>query len=164
MTLGNDWFTEIHADGGSAFSLKITRKLHEEQSAFQRIEVFATEDYGNLMTLPLGGGLLYVLPIYTERKVGEAGYPALQFVAVRFGEHVGIGSTLQEALDMVFGGDAGANTNETETKDPPAKKPPTSENEAQVTKLLNESDAAFKAAEAALKAGGAHNTMNQFAA
>ena len=113
----------------------------------------ASADYGNLMTLPLGGGLLYVLPIYTERKVGEAGYPALQFVAVRFGEHVGIGSTLQEALDMVFGGDAGANTNETETKDPPAKKPPTSENEAQVTKLLNESDAAFKAAEAALKAG-----------
>jgi spermidine synthase len=51
MTLGNDWFTEIHADGGSAFSLKITHKLHEEQSEFQRIEVFATEEYGNLMTI-----------------------------------------------------------------------------------------------------------------
>ncbi len=51
MTLGNDWFTEIHADGGSAFSLKLTGKLHEEQSAFQRIEVFATEEYGNLMTI-----------------------------------------------------------------------------------------------------------------
>ncbi|MBZ0070820.1 MAG: polyamine aminopropyltransferase [Gammaproteobacteria bacterium] len=51
MTLGNDWFTEIHADGGSAFSLKVTKKLHQEQSDFQRIEVYATEQYGNLMTI-----------------------------------------------------------------------------------------------------------------
>jgi spermidine synthase len=51
MTLGNDFFTEIHVDGGSAFSLKITAKLHEEQSAFQRIEIYSTEEYGNLMTI-----------------------------------------------------------------------------------------------------------------
>ena len=32
---------------------------------------------------------------------------------MRFGENVGIGDTLQEALDQVFGGDAGASTGET---------------------------------------------------
>lgn len=51
MTLGNDWFTEAHEDGGSAFSLKLTKKLHEEQSEYQRIEIFATEQFGNLMTI-----------------------------------------------------------------------------------------------------------------
>ena len=114
--------------------------------------------YGNLMTLPLGGGLMYVLPIYTERKVGSAGYPALQFVAVRFGEHVGIGETLQEALDHVFKGDAGADTDEDPAKTPDKKvdpkKPSTpTDAEARVNALLGEADAAFKAADAALKQG-----------
>lgn len=112
----------------------------------------ASAEYGNLMTLPLGGGLLYVLPIYTERKVGSAGYPALQFIAVRFGEHVGIGRTLQEALDSVFGGDAGARTGDDPTT-PPPQQPPSSDTNARVTALLGEADAAFAAAEAALKQG-----------
>ncbi|MBO1030875.1 UPF0182 family protein [Tessaracoccus sp. SD287] len=114
----------------------------------------ATAMYGNLMTLPLGGGLLYVLPIYTERQVGTAGYPALQFIAVRFGEHVGIGETLQEALDSVFGGDSGAETEEdpNDTGKPPPTTTPT-DVEAQIITLLGEADAAFAAADAALKAG-----------
>ncbi|MGA4507245.1 UPF0182 family protein [Propionibacteriaceae bacterium G1746] len=113
----------------------------------------ATAMYGNLMTLPLGGGLLYVLPIYTERQVGSAGYPALQFVAVRFGEHVGIGETLQQALDSVFGGDSGASTDENEPDDQTPNNTPPTEVDAQITKLLGEADASFAAADAALKAG-----------
>ncbi|MCL2316046.1 MAG: UPF0182 family protein [Actinomycetia bacterium] len=71
--------------------------------------------YGNLLTLPLGGGLIYVQPIYTQRVVssGTAGsYPVLRFVAVRFGDQIAIGDTLQQALDTVFQGDAGATTGE----------------------------------------------------
>jgi len=45
------WFTERAEEDGSAFSLKITDKLHEEQSPFQRIEVYATSHYGNLMVI-----------------------------------------------------------------------------------------------------------------
>ena len=30
----SEWFTEQHTDAGSAFSLKIKQKLHEEQSEF----------------------------------------------------------------------------------------------------------------------------------
>ncbi len=79
--------------------------------------------YGNLLTLPMGNGLLYVEPIYTQRSLGSAGsYPALTFVVVRFGSSVGIGTTLQEALDQVFAGDAGAKTGEGET---PGATPPT---------------------------------------
>lgn len=47
----SDWFTEEHAGAGSAFSLKIKRKLHEEQSAFQHHEIYETETFGNLMIL-----------------------------------------------------------------------------------------------------------------
>ena len=55
-----------------------------------------------------GSGLLYVAPVYTMRQGNTGSYPALAYVVVRFGSHVGIGSTLQEALDSVFAGNAGA--------------------------------------------------------
>jgi spermidine synthase len=45
------WFTEEHSGAGSAFSLKIKRKLHEEQSPFQHHEIYETETFGNLMVL-----------------------------------------------------------------------------------------------------------------
>lgn len=72
----------------------------------------ASASYGNLLTLPVGGGLLYVQPVYTERQGSTGAYPALTFVITRFGQSVGIGSTLQESLDQTFGGDAGATTGE----------------------------------------------------
>lgn len=51
MTLDTHWYTEIHADAGSAFSLRIARKLHDEQTPYQRIEIYETERFGRLMTL-----------------------------------------------------------------------------------------------------------------
>lgn len=72
----------------------------------------ASAEYGNLLTLPVGGGLLYVMPVYTQRQASTGSYPALRFVVVRFGEKVAIGGTLQEALDSVFEGDSGAETGE----------------------------------------------------
>jgi spermidine synthase len=47
------WFTESCDECGSAFSLSLTvkGKLHEEQTPFQKIEVFETEKFGNLMTI-----------------------------------------------------------------------------------------------------------------
>lgn len=52
MTLPSDkWWTEIDGNSGTAFSLAIRRKLHEEQTPFQRIEVYETETFGNLMVI-----------------------------------------------------------------------------------------------------------------
>ncbi len=51
MALDESWFTEIDDEIQSAFSLKVRRKLHEEQSPFQRIEVFETEGFGNLLVI-----------------------------------------------------------------------------------------------------------------
>ncbi|MEU9888390.1 UPF0182 family protein [Sphaerisporangium sp. NPDC051011] len=59
---------------------------------------------GNLLTLPFGGGLLYVQPVYVQPKVqNSARYPTLSRVLVMFGSDVGIGFTLKDALDQVFG-------------------------------------------------------------
>jgi len=47
----NEWFTEEAPGVASAFSLKIKKKLHEEQSPFQHLEIFETESFGNLMVI-----------------------------------------------------------------------------------------------------------------
>ena len=49
--LDDQWFSEPVAADGSAFSLKIKRKLHEEQSEFQFLEIYETEHFGNLMVI-----------------------------------------------------------------------------------------------------------------
>ena len=45
------WYTEEWADQGSAISLKVKQKVHDEQSQYQRIEIYETETFGTLMTL-----------------------------------------------------------------------------------------------------------------
>lgn len=61
---------------------------------------------GNLLTLPVGGGLLYVQPVYVQSKEGTR-VPLLRKVFVAFGDQVGFADTLPEALDQVFGAGAG---------------------------------------------------------
>lgn len=63
---------------------------------------------GNLLTLPVGGGLLYVQPVYVRATANTAAYPLLQKVLVSFGEKIGFDDTLRGALDQVFGGDSGS--------------------------------------------------------
>ncbi len=58
--------------------------------------------YGNLLTLPVGGGLLYVEPVYVEANNGEA-YPLLQKVLVAFGDQIGFQDTYTEAVDALVG-------------------------------------------------------------
>jgi uncharacterized membrane protein (UPF0182 family) len=65
---------------------------------------------GNLLTLPVGGGLLYVQPVYVRATANAAAYPLLQKVLVSFGEKIGFDDTLSGALNQVFGGDSGTAT------------------------------------------------------
>jgi len=62
---------------------------------------------GNLLTLPVGGGLLYVQPVYVRATANSAAYPLLQKVLVSFGDQIGYDDTLKGALDQVFGGNSG---------------------------------------------------------
>lgn len=49
--LDDTWYTEQWAGEGSAISLEIKDKVHDVQSAYQRVEVFETTRFGKLMTL-----------------------------------------------------------------------------------------------------------------
>jgi uncharacterized membrane protein (UPF0182 family) len=72
---------------------------------------------GNLLTLPVGNGLLYVQPVYVKATGNIAAYPLLQKVLVSFGDQIGFSETLQGALDQVFGGNSGTTvaTNQSNT-------------------------------------------------
>ncbi|MEY4037112.1 MAG: hypothetical protein RL201_493 [Actinomycetota bacterium] len=65
---------------------------------------------GNLLTLPVGGGLLYVQPVYVKATANSAAYPLLQKVLVSFGDVIGYDSSLKGALDQVFGGNSGTSS------------------------------------------------------
>ncbi len=115
-----------------------------------------TPNFGNLLTLPVGEGLMYVQPVYATRQLSEASYPILQFVIVSFGDEVGIGDSLVEALADVLGVDPESVT------DPTPPEPgqggnnqpgPNQSTDEQIASLLRQAQAAFDAAEAAYREG-----------
>jgi uncharacterized membrane protein (UPF0182 family) len=67
---------------------------------------------GNLLTLPIGGGLVYVQPVYVQSS-GTTSYPLLKKVLVAFGDKVGFSDTLEGALSQVFGTSGNANSSST---------------------------------------------------
>jgi uncharacterized membrane protein (UPF0182 family) len=68
---------------------------------------------GSLLTLPVGGGLLYVQPVYVRATSNTAAYPLLQKVLVSFGDVIGFDNSLKGALDQVFGGNSGTSSSGT---------------------------------------------------
>jgi uncharacterized membrane protein (UPF0182 family) len=52
--------------------------------------------HGNLLTLPVGNQFLYVEPLYVARAGG--GFPLLQAILVAYGDQLGYGSSVTDAL------------------------------------------------------------------
>jgi uncharacterized membrane protein (UPF0182 family) len=67
----------------------------------------STVKQGNLLTLPVGGGFLYVQPVYVQ-STSSGSYPLLQKVLVAFGDKIAFEDTLDQALDKLFEGNSGA--------------------------------------------------------
>jgi uncharacterized membrane protein (UPF0182 family) len=117
---------------------------------------------GNLLTLPVGGGLLYVQPVYL-RSTGETSYPTLQRVLVAFGDKIGFAATLDEALNQLFGGNSGAtagdsaNNGQTPASPAPGDATPpgnsATDAKAELKAALDEANAAIKAGQEALARG-----------
>lgn len=100
---------------------------------------------GNLLALPVGGGMLYVQPVYVQ-STGGTSFPTLRKVLVSFGNSVGFADTLPEALDQVFGGQSGATTTDgsgtsKEEGDKDGNQPAQSEQQKLSTSLKDASDA-----------------------
>ena len=106
---------------------------------------------GNLLTLPVGGGLLYVQPVYIE-STGETSYPLLQKILVAFGDQIAFEDTLEQALDALFGGDSGAETGDAAVAEPGDSSNADSGNVA-LDVALNAAAKALADKEAALRAG-----------
>lgn len=127
-------------------------KVAEAVRPFKQAD--AEVSYGNLLTLPVGEGLLYVQPLYTIRASGEGRYPVLRFVLVSFGKEIGIGPTLSAALDDVLGVEAGTTP---DSPDVPTTPPPSGDPDvklpAAALRLLQQADAKFAEADQALRSG-----------
>jgi len=67
---------------------------------------------GNLITLPVGGGLLYFEPVYVSQSAaGSSGsYPTLQGTLVYYNGQVGYAPTLRDALAQALGVSGGQAT------------------------------------------------------
>ncbi|HET7138533.1 MAG TPA: UPF0182 family protein [Arthrobacter sp.] len=112
---------------------------------------------GNLLTLPVGGGILYVQPVYLK-STGETSYPTLQRVLVAFGDKVGFAPTLDAALKQLFNGDSGASAgdsaNNGQAPAVPGAQPAVSAGaQADLRAALDEANAAIKAGQSALAGG-----------
>ena len=140
--------TQIDGPGQSFNQMTTNEEVSNRLRPYNNQGSSATASYGNLLTLPVGGGLLYVTPVYAQRPSNAGSYPVLRFVVVRFGSSVGIGDTLQQALDQVFKGNAGATTGEQGSTKPTGK----SDNPAALA-ALDSANSAYAAAQKALTAG-----------
>jgi len=85
------------------FTLTLSQFLNNNRTQDSQIAL------GNLLTLPVGGGLLYVEPIYVSAKTTSS-YPLARAIVVAFGNQLAWSDTLQGALDGLFGGSAGVAT------------------------------------------------------
>jgi uncharacterized membrane protein (UPF0182 family) len=107
--------------------------------------------YGNLLTLPVEDGLMYVQPVYAIRELSDASFPELEFVIVSYGDQVGIGTTMTEALADVLGVDPDISTaGDTGGGDNDGQGQPTGDTAAQIRELLARAQVAFDEADAAL--------------
>ncbi|MFF9393112.1 UPF0182 family membrane protein [Streptomyces griseoluteus] len=101
-------------------------------------------EYGNLLTVPLDGGLLYAEPVYV--RGGTLKYPLLRKVLVTYEGRTAFEDTLDQALDKVFGV-KGSKPPESGTTEPPASTNPT------VRQALQDAQKAYDAGQEALKSG-----------
>jgi len=106
---------------------------------------------GNLITVPVGGGLLYFEPVYvSQAAAGSSGsYPTLQDMLVYYSGHIGYAPTLQLALGQALGVSAGqattGGTGPSSGHGAPAS--------ATVQMYLQQAETYYGEAQAALKAG-----------
>ncbi|AEM81263.1 UPF0182 protein [Streptomyces violaceusniger Tu 4113] len=100
-------------------------------------------EYGNLLTVPLDNGFLYIEPVYA--RGGSANYPLLKKVGVSYGKETVFKDTLGEALDAVFG-----KSSEQQPPSDGGQEPPSSANPT-VKEALKDAQKAYQDGQDALQ-------------
>ncbi len=135
---------------------QVQSQFNSEQDIAESIRLLQGGDseveYGNLLTVPLDGGLLYVEPVYV--RGGGLKYPLLRKVLVSYGGNTAFEDTLDQALNKVFGaqGPTTEPPDEGEEDGGTTTPPPTSGNPT-VQAALDDAQKAFDAGQEALKKG-----------
>ncbi|WP_405654759.1 UPF0182 family protein [Streptomyces sp. NBC_00019] len=133
---------------------QVQSQFNSEQNIAETISLLNRGDskveYGNLLTVPLDGGLLYVEPVYV--RGGGLKYPLLRKVLVTYGGNTAFEDTLDEALNKVFGADGETTTPPEDDDGGTTTPPPTSDNPT-VQEALNDAQKAFEDGQEALKKG-----------
>jgi uncharacterized membrane protein (UPF0182 family) len=139
--------------GQIANELSSDEDVREELLSFSQGGV--TPIPGNLLTLPVGDGLMYVQPLYAQRSgTAESSFPILRFVLVSYGDEIGIGTTLREAIADVLGVSADEPNSEPPVEETPEGETPTEPEPSgtindQIRSLLAEAEAKFDDADRA---------------
>ncbi|MDC2945504.1 UPF0182 family protein [Streptomyces heilongjiangensis] len=134
---------------------QVQSQFNSQQDIAETISLLKRGDseveYGNLLTVPLDGGLLYVEPVYV--RGGGLKYPLLRKVLVTYGGNTAFEDTLDAALNKVF------ETEGSTTPEPPTEdggggtdEPPTS-GDPTVQQALQDAQKAFDEGQKALKDG-----------
>ena len=127
---------------------QVQSQFNSEQDIAETISLLSRGhsdvEYGNLLAVPLDGGLLYVEPVYV--RGGGLKYPLLRKVLVSYGTSYAFEDTLGQALNKVFGAEGSTTT----PPDEGTTKPPTSTNPT-VEQALKDAQKAFDAGQEALK-------------
>ncbi|WP_149829443.1 UPF0182 family protein [Streptomyces tailanensis] len=133
---------------------QVQSQFNSEQDIAETISLLKRGDsqveYGNLLTVPLDGGLLYVEPVYV--RGGGLKYPLLRKVLVTYGGNTAFEDTLDEALNKVF------ETEGSTTEPPPDEgeegtdEPPAT-GDRTVQQALEDAQKAFDEGQQALKDG-----------
>nr|WP_277626611.1 UPF0182 family protein [Arsenicicoccus piscis] len=91
------------SDNSAAFSLTLSQWLNNGGSNLTM---------GNLLTLPVGGGFLYVQPLYLRGAAGGTSFPQVKAIVTVFGDKIAWSDSLDGALDALFAGSAGASSDD----------------------------------------------------
>ncbi|MBB2938773.1 hypothetical protein FHX82_005851 [Amycolatopsis bartoniae] len=114
--------------------VQVQNKFQSDSRFAQERTLFSNQSvtviFGNLITLPLEGGFLYVEPVYIQQR-NQNSYPQLARVLVSYGSKIGFASTLGDALKQVFGD--GANQAATSPTQPTTSPPSTPSSTAPTT-------------------------------
>jgi uncharacterized membrane protein (UPF0182 family) len=109
----------------------------------------ADVEFGNLLSLPVSGGMLYVEPVYVRATQGQ-GFPLLRKVLASYGDTTVLENSLGAALAAVF---EGTPTGEGDGDGGDGGTGQTEDAQADLTRALLDAEAAFAAGEEALRAG-----------
>jgi uncharacterized membrane protein (UPF0182 family) len=139
------------------FTLTLSQFLNNNRTTGSQIAL------GNQLTLPVGGGLLYVEPIYVSAKTTSS-YPLARAIVVAFGNQLAWSDTLGGALDNLFGGSSGATAADSGTAPPATTTPPAKGGTSPGTTATPALRAALAAAQKAFSDGQAALKQGDFAA